>query len=51
MLIESTSRRWASPVARKEEDRNGFRIVTGRPKPLGRSRHRYQYEELGLFDS
>ena len=54
--------RWAGHVARMEEGRRAFKILTGKPigkKPLGRPRRRwednirmylkkrYHYEELG----
>jgi hypothetical protein len=37
--------RWAGHVARMEEDRSAFKILTGTPKgkrPLGRPRHRWE---------
>ena len=48
--------RWAGHVARMEESRSAFKILTGKPtgkRPLGRPKSRwednirYQYEELG----
>ena len=38
--------RWAGHVARMEEDRSSFKILTGKPigsKPLGRSKRRWEY--------
>ena len=37
--------RWAWHVARMEEGRSAFKILTGKPtgkRPLGRSRHRWE---------
>ena len=37
--------RWAGHVARKEEGRSAFKILTGKPKgkrPLGRPRRRWE---------
>ena len=37
--------RWASHVARMEEDRSAFKMLTGIParkSPLGRPRHRWE---------
>ena len=39
------SRRWAGHVARMEEGRSVFKILTGKStgkRPLGRSRHRWE---------
>ena len=49
--------RWAGHVARMEEGRSTFRILTGKPtgkRPLGRPRRRWEYnirmdlEEIGI---
>ena len=49
--------RWAGHVARVEEGRSAFRILTGKPtgkRPLGRPRHRWEgnirmdLEEIGV---
>jgi hypothetical protein len=49
--------RWAGHVARKEEGRSTFKILTGKPtgkKPLGRSRCRWEdnikmdFKEIGI---
>ena len=37
--------RWAGHVARMEEGRSAFKILTGTPRgkgPIGRSRHRWE---------
>ena len=42
-VIKSRRLRWASPVARMEEDMSAFKILTGSPAgkiPLGRHRRR-----------
>ena len=44
-MIKSRRLRWAGHVARKEEGRGAFKILTGKPKgkrPLGRPRHRWE---------
>ena len=44
MLIKSRRFRWAGHVARMEEGRGAFKIVTDKPtgkRPLGRPRRRY----------
>ena len=55
-VIESRRLRWAGHVARMEEGRSAFKIVTGKPtgkRPLGRPRHgwedniRMDLEEIG----
>jgi hypothetical protein len=33
-VIESRRLRWAGHVARIEEDRSGFKILTGKPRDL-----------------
>ena len=41
-VIKSRRLRWGGHVARMEEDRSAFKILTGKPtgkKPLGRLRH------------
>ena len=49
--------RWAGHVARLEEGRSAFKILTGKPtgkRPLGRPRRRWEYnirmglEEIGI---
>ena len=61
-VIKSRRLRWAGHVARMEDGKGAFKILTGKPtgkkKPLGRPRrrweynsrmdlrNRYQYEEL-----
>ena len=42
-MIKSTRLRWAGHVAKMEEDRNAFKILTGKPtgkRPFGRPRRR-----------
>ena len=57
-VIKSRRLRWAMHVARMEEGRSAFKILTGRPKPtgkrpLGRPRRRWEdnirmvLEEIG----
>ena len=44
-VIKSIRLRWAGHVARMEEGRSAFKILTGKPtgkKPLGRSRRRWE---------
>ena len=50
--------RWAGHVARTEEDRSAFKILTGKPigkRPLGRPRHgwegniRVDFKEIGII--
>ena len=43
LVIKSRRLRWAEHVARMEEGRSAFKILTGTPtgkRPLGRPRHR-----------
>ena len=49
--------RWAGHVARMEDGRNAFKILTGTPtgkRPLGRPRHRWEdnirmdFKEIGV---
>ena len=56
-VIKSRRLRWAGHVARMEEGRSGFKILTGKPtgkRPLGRPRRRWKdnirmdLEELGI---
>jgi len=56
-LIKSRRLRWAGHVARMEEGRSAFKILTSKPKgkrPLGRPRHRWEenirmdLEEIGI---
>ena len=51
------SKRWAGHVARMEESRSAFKILTGTPtekRPLGKRRHRWEdnirmdLEEIGI---
>ena len=55
-LIKSRRLRWAGHVARMEEGRTAFKIITGKPRgkrPLGRSSSRWEnnirmdLEEMG----
>ena len=59
-MIKSRRLRWAGHVARKEEGRSAFKILTSRPKstrkrPLGRPRRRWEdnirmdLEEIGIY--
>ena len=44
-VIKSRRLRWAGYVARMEESRSAFKILTGKPKgkrPLGRPRRRWE---------
>ena len=44
-VIKSTRLRWAGHVARMEEGRSAFKILTGKPTgkgPLGRPRRRWE---------
>ena len=44
-MIKSRRLRWAGHVARMEEGRIAFKILTGKPtrkRPLGRSRRRWE---------
>ena len=56
-MIKSRRLRWAGHVARMEEGRSVFKIVTGKPtgkRPLGRPRRRWEdniemdLEEIGI---
>ena len=56
-VIKYRRLRWASHVARMEEGRGAFEILTGKPtrkRPLGRPRHRWEdnirmdLEEIGI---
>ena len=56
-MIKSRRLRWAGLVARMEEDRSAFQILTGKPtgkRPLGRPRRRWEdnirmdLEEIGI---
>ena len=56
-VIKSRRLRWAGHVARMEEGRNAFKILTGKPtgqRPLGRLRRRWKdnirmdLEEIGI---
>ena len=58
-VIKSRRLRWAGRVARIEEDRNAFKILTGKPTgmiclPLGRPRRRWddnirkELQEIGI---
>ena len=57
MVIKSGRLRWAGHVARMEEGRTAFEILTGKPtgkRPLGRPRRRWEdnirmdFEEIGI---
>ena len=57
-MIKSRRLRWAGHVARVDEGRSAFKILTGKPtgkRPLGRPRHRWQgnirmdLEEIGII--
>ena len=44
-VVKSRRLRWADHVARMEESRNSFKILTGKPtgkRPLGRPRRRWE---------
>ena len=56
-MIKSRRMRWAGHVARMEESRGAFKILTGKPtgkRPLGRPRRRWEdnirmaLEEIGI---
>ena len=56
-VIKSRRLRWAGHVARMEEGRSAFKILTGKPtgkRPLGRPRRRWEdnirmyLEEVGI---
>ena len=56
-VIKSRRLRWGGHVARMEEGRTTFKILTGKPtgkRPLGRPRHRWEdnirmdLEEIGI---
>ena len=56
-VIKSRRFRWAGDVARMEEDRSGFKMLTGKPtekRPLRRPRRRWEdnirmdLEEIGI---
>ena len=56
-VIKSRRLRWAGHVARMEEGRRAFKILTGKPtgkRPLGRPRRRWEdnirmdFEEIGI---
>ena len=58
-VIKSRRLRWAGHVARMEEGRSAFKILTGKPtgkRPLGRPRHRWEdnirmdLEEIGITE-
>ena len=57
-VIRSRGLRWAGHVARREEIRSAFKILTGKPtgkRPLGRPKHRWEdnirinLEEIGII--
>ena len=57
-VIKSRILRWAGHVARMEERRSAFKILTGKPtgkRPLGRPRHRWEdnirmyLKEIGII--
>ena len=56
-MIKSRTLRWSGHVARMEEDRSAFKILTSKPtgkRPLGRPRRRWEdnirmdLEEMGI---
>ena len=56
-VIKSRRLRWAGHVARMEEGRSAFKMLTGKPtgkRPLGRPRRRWEdnirmdFEEIGI---
>ena len=51
-VIKSRRLRWAGHVARVEECRSAFKILTGKPtgkRPLGRTRRiRMDFEKIGI---
>ena len=56
-MIKSRRLRWTGHVARMEESRSAFRVLTGNPtgkRPLGRPRHRWKdnikmdFKEIGI---
>ena len=56
-MIKSRRLRWAGHVARMEEGRSSFKILTGKPtgkRPLGRPRRRWEdnitmyHEKMGI---
>ena len=56
-MIKSRILRWAGLIARMEEGRSAFKILTGKPtgkRPLGRTRRRWEdnirvnLEEIGI---
>ena len=56
-VIQSRRLRWAGNIARMEEDRSAFKILTGKPtgkRPLGRLGHRWEdnirmdLQEIGI---
>ena len=52
MVIKSRILRWAGHVARMEESKSAFKMLTGKPtgrRPLGRPRRRWEdLEEIGV---
>ena len=36
-VIKSRRMRWSGHIAKMEEDRSTFKIITGRPKPIGKT--------------
>ena len=57
-MIKSRRLRWAGHVARMEDGRSAFKILTGKPtgkRPLGRPRRRWEdnirmdIEEIGII--
>ena len=56
-VIKSRKLRWADHVARIEEGRSAFHILTGKQRPLGRPRHRWEdnirmdLKEIGIYTS
>ena len=53
-MIKSRRLRWAGNVARMEEGKNAFKILTGKPtgkRPLGRPRRRWENIHMGIIQS
>ena len=57
-MIKSSRLRWTGHVARMEDDRSAFKILTGKPtgkRPLGKARRRWEdnvrmdFKEMGIY--
>ena len=46
--IKSRRLRWAGHVARMEEGRKAFKILTGQKRPLGMPRRRWEEKDNGI---